>query len=107
MRTYRHTAFTVLDRYYILYGGHISDAGVSSGRRRRFLDLYGFRFSTTLWNVCFIELRDSVVFSVVQTVLSTLDVYCAYGSAHTFSHLNDMKTSCTLPYPRMSFARFG
>jgi hypothetical protein len=47
MRTYQHTAFTVLDRYDVLYGGHKSDAGVGSGRRRRFLDLYGFRFSTT------------------------------------------------------------
>jgi hypothetical protein len=48
MRTYRHTAFTVLDRYGILYAGHKSDASVGSGRRRRFLDLRGFRFSTTL-----------------------------------------------------------
>jgi hypothetical protein len=47
MRTYQHTAFTVLDKHDILYGGHKSDAGVGSGRRRRFLDLYGFRFSTT------------------------------------------------------------
>jgi len=35
-------------RYGTLYGGHESDAGVGSGRRRRFLDFYGFRFSTTL-----------------------------------------------------------
>jgi hypothetical protein len=28
MRTYQHTAFTDLDRYDILYGGHKSDAGV-------------------------------------------------------------------------------
>jgi hypothetical protein len=28
MRTYQHTAFTVLDRYDILYGGHKSDTGV-------------------------------------------------------------------------------
>jgi len=28
MRTYRHTAFAVLDRYDVLYGGHKSDAGV-------------------------------------------------------------------------------
>jgi hypothetical protein len=34
------------------------------------------------------ELRDSVVFSVAKTVFSTFDVYCAHGSAHTFSHLN-------------------
>jgi hypothetical protein len=69
MRTYQHTAFTALDRYDILYGGHKSDAGVGSGRERRFLDLYGFRFSTTFWNVFVIEVRDSVVFSVVQTVM--------------------------------------
>jgi hypothetical protein len=67
MRTYQHTAFTVLDRYDILYGRHKSDAGVGSGRRRRFLDLYGFRFYTTLRNVL-IEPRDSVGFSVVQRV---------------------------------------
>jgi hypothetical protein len=36
MRTYQHTAFTVLDRYDIFYGGHKSDAGVGLGRR--FLD---------------------------------------------------------------------
>jgi tRNA A58 N-methylase Trm61 len=48
MRTYQRTVFTVLAKYGILYGGHIIDAGVGSGRRRRFLDLYGFRFSATL-----------------------------------------------------------
>jgi len=69
MRTYQHTAFTVLDRYDILYGGYKSDAGVGSGRRRRFLDLYGFRFSTTFSNVFLIQLRDSVVISVVQPVM--------------------------------------
>jgi hypothetical protein len=37
-----------------------------------------------------IELRDSVLFSVVKTALSTFDVYCAYGSAHTFFYLNYM-----------------
>jgi hypothetical protein len=40
-----------------------------------------------------IALHNSVVFSVTQTVLSTFDVYCAYGSAHTFSHLNYIKSS--------------
>jgi len=30
-----------------MIAGHESDAGVGSGRRRRFLDFYGFRFSTT------------------------------------------------------------
>jgi len=28
MRTYQHTAYTVLDRYDVLHGGHKSDAGV-------------------------------------------------------------------------------
>jgi hypothetical protein len=106
MRTYQHTAFIVFDRYDILYGGQKSDAGVGSGRRRRFLYWYWFRFSTTLWKVFVIEVRDSVVFSVIQTVFSTFDAYCAYGSAHTFSHLNYPKTFCILPFPRLSFARF-
>jgi hypothetical protein len=69
MHTYQHTAFTVLDRYYILYAAHKSDAGVGLGRRCRFLDWYGFRFSTTLWKMFIPELRDSVLFSVVQTVM--------------------------------------
>jgi hypothetical protein len=47
MRTYQYTAFTVLDRYDILEGGLKSDTCVGSGRRRRFLYLYEFRFSTT------------------------------------------------------------
>jgi hypothetical protein len=37
MRTYQDIAFTVLDRYDILYVGLKSDAGVGSGRRHRFL----------------------------------------------------------------------
>jgi hypothetical protein len=69
MRTYHHAAFIVLDRYDILYDGHKSDAGVGSGLRIRFLDWYGFRFCTALWNVSLIELRDSFVFSVVPTVM--------------------------------------
>jgi hypothetical protein len=69
MRKYQHNAFTVLDRYDILNGRHKSDAGVGSGRRRRFLDLYGFRFFTTMRTVFVTELRDPVVFSVVQTVM--------------------------------------
>jgi hypothetical protein len=36
MRTYRYTAFTLLDRYDILYAGQKRDAGVGSGRRCRF-----------------------------------------------------------------------
>jgi hypothetical protein len=59
-----------------------------SRRRLRLLDLYGFRFFISLWNVFEPALRDAVVFLVTQTVLSTFDVYCAYGSAHTFVHLN-------------------
>jgi hypothetical protein len=98
MRTYQHITFTVLDRYDIFYGGYKSDAGVGSGRRRRFLDSHGFRFSTTLRDILLIELRDSVVFSVVKTFFSTFDEYCAYVSAHT---------SFILPSPRLRFARFG
>jgi hypothetical protein len=37
MRIYQYTAFTVLDKYDTLYAIHKSDAGVGSGRRRRFL----------------------------------------------------------------------
>jgi hypothetical protein len=37
MRTYQHTAFTILVGYDILNGEHKSDAGVGSGRRRRFV----------------------------------------------------------------------
>jgi len=46
MRTYQHSAYTVLDRY-ILKCGHKSDAGVGSGRRNGFLDCHGFRFLST------------------------------------------------------------
>jgi hypothetical protein len=74
MRTYQHTAFTVLDRYDTLLGGFKSDAGVGSGLRRQFLDPYEFHFTTTLWNVFEVALRDLVLFSAVQTVLSTLYV---------------------------------
>jgi tRNA A58 N-methylase Trm61 len=38
MRIYQNTASAILHRYDILYGGHKSDAGVGSGRRRRFLN---------------------------------------------------------------------
>jgi len=69
MRTYQLTAFVVLDRYVILSGGHNSDAGVGSGCGRPFIDFYGFGFSSTLWNVFVMEMRDSVAFSVVQTVM--------------------------------------
>jgi hypothetical protein len=79
MRTYQQTVITLLDRYDIFQGLHKSDAGVGSGRRRRFLDLYGFRFSTTLWNVFVIELHDSVLFSVVQTVMEFERVELSLG----------------------------
>jgi hypothetical protein len=78
MRNYLNTDFALLDRYDIFYGDLKSDAGVGSGRRRRFLDLYGFRFSITLWNVFAIELRDSFVFSVVQTVMEFQRIGCGY-----------------------------
>jgi hypothetical protein len=48
IRTYQRTASAAVVRYVILYGGPKSDAGVVSGRRRRLLDRYGFRFSTKL-----------------------------------------------------------
>jgi len=48
MRSTQDTATIALDRYGILYAGDKSDAGVSTGRRRQFLNRYGFRFSTTL-----------------------------------------------------------
>jgi hypothetical protein len=38
MRTSYHIAFTVFDGYDVLYTGEETDAGVGSGRRRRFLD---------------------------------------------------------------------
>jgi len=36
MRNLQDTAFSLHDRYYILYGGHESDADVGLGRRRPF-----------------------------------------------------------------------
>jgi hypothetical protein len=48
MRTYHYTAFTVLDRYDTLYAVHKGDAGVGSGRRRRFL---GWLWISLLHNV--------------------------------------------------------
>jgi hypothetical protein len=57
MRTCQHIAVTVLDKYDILFAENKSDAGVGSGRRRRYLDLYGLRLSTTLWNVFVIEVE--------------------------------------------------
>jgi len=54
-----------------------------------------------------IEMRDTVLFSVVQTVLLNIDLYCAYGPEHTYSHPTYVKPSCILPYPSSSFARFG
>jgi hypothetical protein len=51
MRSFQDTASMALDRYDILYARDESDAGVGTGRQRQFLNQYGFRFSTTLWNV--------------------------------------------------------
>jgi len=59
-----------------------------------------------LWNVSEWALRDSVLFSAIQTVISTLYVYCTYGSARTFSHLNYKNLCCILGYQRFSFVRF-
>jgi hypothetical protein len=53
-----------------------------------------------------VALRDSVLFSAVQTVLSTLYLYCTYGSAHTSSHPNYMNLHCMLAYKWLSFGRF-
>jgi hypothetical protein len=44
MRSSQHNAYIVLDRYDVLYTREETDAGVGSGRRRRLLDSYGFRF---------------------------------------------------------------
>jgi len=82
---------------WCIYTGEENDAGVGSGCRRRLLDWYGFRFPISLWKVFEIVLCESVVFSVVQRVLWKFDVYCAY-----LSHLNHIKPSCTLTYPRVS-----
>jgi hypothetical protein len=49
--------------------------------------------------------RFRCVFSTTDGPLK-VDVYWAYGSAHTFSHLNYMKPSSILPYPRLTFVRF-
>jgi hypothetical protein len=58
MRTYQHTAFPFLDTYDTFYGGHRIDAATT---------------------VFIIELRDSVVFLVVQTELEIcgLDVFAS------------------------------
>jgi hypothetical protein len=69
MRTYQQTVCTDLDTYDILYAGHKTDAGVGLGRRRRFLDSCWFPFSTSFWIIFLTELRDSVVFSIVQAIL--------------------------------------
>jgi hypothetical protein len=70
MRSIQDTATRAINRYDILYAGDKRDAGVGRGRRRQFLNRYGFRFSTALRNVFVIEMRDSVVFSVVQTAVA-------------------------------------
>jgi len=79
MRTCQHIAITVLDRYDILFAGNKSEAGVGSERRRRFLDWYGFLFSTTMWNVFVRELYDSVVFSAVHAVMELWNNWVSLG----------------------------
>jgi hypothetical protein len=69
MRSKQHIAFKVLNKYDILYRGQKSDAGVGLGRRRRCLDFQRITLLHNVLNVLVIELRDSVVFSVVQTVM--------------------------------------
>jgi hypothetical protein len=39
---YEDTTITALDRQGLLYDGYKRDAGVGSGRRRQFLNPYGF-----------------------------------------------------------------
>jgi len=47
--------------------GDENDAGVGSGRLRRFTDLYGFSFTIPFWSEYGIPLRDSGDFSLVNT----------------------------------------
>jgi hypothetical protein len=58
MRSYQNTAFAVLDRYYVFYDGHKSDAGVGSGRRRLIYTGMDFaspqRFETCSKHLCVI-----------------------------------------------------
>jgi len=42
------------------------------------------------------ELRDYFVFSLANTALFMYEEYCAYGSAHSFSHLIYTKPSLVL-----------
>jgi hypothetical protein len=68
----------------------------TNGRLRRFiasasiLDFCGYRSSITLWNVIVIELCDSFLLSVIQTVLSNFSVLWSCGLAHTFYKINCM-----------------
>jgi hypothetical protein len=48
MRGIQDTATIALDEYDIMYAGGKSDADVGTGRRRQFLNRYGFRFFRTL-----------------------------------------------------------
>jgi hypothetical protein len=79
MRSIQDAATIALDSHDILYAGDKNEAGVDTGRRPQFLNRYGFHFSTTLWNALEIALRDSIVFSPLQTVPSKFEVYCADG----------------------------
>jgi uncharacterized protein YbbC (DUF1343 family) len=59
-------AFIVLDKYDILYFGHNSDGGVGSASIFR---LIWIPLLHNLRNAFVMELRDSVAFSVMQTVM--------------------------------------
>jgi len=63
----RLPSLSLLDTIYLT--ADTSDADVDSWRRHRFLYWYIFLFSTTLCIVFVVELRDCVVFLVVETVL--------------------------------------
>jgi hypothetical protein len=69
MRSYQQTVCTDLDTYDILYAGHKTDTGVGLGCQRRFLDSCGFPLFSSYWNIFLTEMRYSIVFSVVQTIL--------------------------------------
>jgi hypothetical protein len=63
MRTYQHTAFTLLDRYDLLYGGHKNDAGVGS---------YGFIWISLLQK------------SVKRVRNGTAPFRCVFGSTDAY-----------------------
>jgi hypothetical protein len=98
MRTSWHIAFTLTERYDVLYNGEENDNSVGSGLRRRILDWYEFCFSISLWQVFEIELCHSVVFSVVRMVLWNFDPFCTYHS-----DTNYYKPSCYTTFSQVDF----